>query len=326
MLVSDMPVYVLPASQAAGSALALRSLMTVPLNARGHTLGAIVFAATADSGRRFGEADLQIAMELAGRAAMLIDNARLYAEARSAVGARDEMIAVVSHDLRDPLQSIAAAAAALRLEPQTGENAETIESIALASTQMRRLVQDLLDISMIEAGCLPLDPERVDLPGLLLEAQRLLLPLVRAKSVRIETRLTANLPPVPVDRHRILQVLVNLMSNALKFGPGGGLVTVGAERDPDGIRVWVQDTGAGIAPEQVDRVFDRFWRADRNAGAGLGLAVAKGIVDAHGGRIGVTSQPGAGSTFFFTLPLQSVAAAGAGPTRAGVLVPQARLT
>jgi PAS domain S-box-containing protein len=325
MLVSDLPVHLFQAHSIAGSGFELRSIMTVPLNARGRTLGAIVFAAAADSGRRFDDADLQIAMELAGRAAMLIDNARLYAEARSAVGARDEMIAVVSHDLRDPLQAIAAAAAALRLEPQTAENAETIESIALASTQMRRLVQDLLDISMIEAGCLPLDPERVDLPALLLEAQRLLLPLVRAKSVRIEMRLAANLPPVPVDRHRILQVLVNLMSNALKFGPAGGLVTVGAERDPGGIRVWVQDTGAGIGPEHVDRVFERFWRVDRSAGAGLGLAVAKGIVDAHGGRIGVTSEPGAGCTFFFTLPLQSVAATGAGPTRARVLVPQAGL-
>jgi len=301
------------------------STMTVPLNARGRTLGAIVLAATADSGRRFGEADLQIATELASRAALLVDNARLYAEARQAIGARDEMIAVVSHDLRDPLQSIAAAAAALRLEPQTDENAESIESIALASTQMRRLVQDLLDISMIEAGCLPLDPERVDLPGLLLEAQRLLLPLVRARSVRIETQLAANLPPVPVDRHRILQVLVNLMSNALKFGSAGGLVTVGAERELDAIRVWVRDTGDGIPAEQLDRVFERFWRADRSAGAGLGLAVAKGVVDAHGGRIGVTSRPGAGSTFFFTLPLQSVAAAGAGPSRAHVLVPGSRL-
>ena len=308
-----------------GAPILVSDAMTVPLNARGRTLGAIVLAATAESGRRFGDADLQIATELANRAAMLVDNARLYAEARSAVGARDEMIAVVSHDLRDPLQSIAAAAAALRLAPQTDENAETIESIALASTQMRRLVQDLLDISMIEAGCLPLDPERVDLPGLLLEAQRMLLPLVRANSVRIETRLAANLPPVPVDRHRILQVLVNLMSNALKFGSAGGLVTVGAERETDAIRVWVQDTGAGIAPEQLERVFERFWRADRTAGAGLGLAVAKGIVDAHGGRIGATSQPGAGSTFFFTLPLQSVAAAGSGPTRARVLVPQAGL-
>lgn len=322
ILVADVAF---PSRAAAGSALALRSIMTVPLNARGRTLGAIVLAATADSGRRFGDADLQIAMELAGRAAMLIDNARLYAEARAAVDTRDEMIAVVSHDLRDPLQSIAAAAAALRLEPQTSENAETIESIALASTQMRRLVQDLLDISMIEAGCLPLDPERVDLPGLLLEAQRLLLPLVRAKSIRIETRLTAHLPPVPVDRHRILQVLVNLMSNALKFGSAGGLMTVGAERDLGGVRVWVQDTGAGIAPELLDRVFERFWRADRSAGAGLGLAVAKGIVEAHGGRIGVTSEPGAGSTFFFVLPLQSVAAPEAGPTRARVLVPQAGL-
>jgi PAS domain S-box-containing protein len=283
-----------------------RSIMTVPLNARGHTLGAIVFAATDDSGRLFGEADLKIAMELASRAALLVDNARLYAEARSAIRARDDMIAVVSHDLRDPLQSISAAAATLRLEPHSGESADSIESIALASTQMRLLVQDLLDISLIEAGRLPLNQEILNLPDLMFEAQTLLLPQVEDKTVRIETRLAANLPPVSIDRHRILQVLLNLLGNALKFGVGGGRVTLGAERQNDTIRVWVEDAGAGIRAEHLDRVFDRFWRADRRAGggAGLGLAVAKGIVEAHGGRIGVTSRLGEGSTFFFTLPLQ----------------------
>ena len=100
---------------------------------------------------------------------------------------------------------------------------------------------------------------------------------------------------------------MNLVGNALKFGPSCGLVSLGAERNDDTLRVWVQDSGPGIAPGQIERVFDRFWRADSGAGAGLGLAVARGIVEAHGGRIGVTSQLGAGSTFSFTLPLQPVA-------------------
>jgi PAS domain S-box-containing protein len=288
-------------------ALAPRSIMTVPLNARGHTLGAIVFAATDDSGRRFDHADLTIATELASRAALLVDNARLYAEARSAVRARDDMIAVISHDLRDPLQTISTAASAMRLAPQSLENGDSIESIALASMQMRRLVADLLDITLIEAGRLSIVREPVDLRDLLREAYTLLQPQIDAANVRIETRLAADLPPVSIDRHRVLQVLLNLMGNALKFGAAGGLVILGAERQDSAIRIWVEDTGVGIRPDQLDHVFDRFWQADRQAhrGAGLGLAVAKGVVEAHGGQIGVTSRPGAGSTFFFTLPFES---------------------
>jgi PAS domain S-box-containing protein len=299
-----------------------RSLMTVPLNARGRTLGAIAFAATDDSGRRFSDADLKIAMELASRAALLVDNARLYAEARSAIRARDDMIAVVSHDLRDPLQSISAAAATLRLVPQAVENTESIDSIALASTQMRLLIQDLLDISLIEAGRLPIKQEQIDLSDLMLEAQTLLLPQVEGRDMRIETRLPANLPAVSIDRHRIVQVLLNLIGNALKFGSAGGLVTLGAERQGDAIRVWVKDTGVGISAERQERVFDRFWRGDRRSGggAGLGLAVAKGIVEAHGGRIGVTSSLGVGSTFFFTLPLHGTAGDRRAVTRDRVVV------
>ena len=286
------------------SGLEPRSIMTAPLNARGRTLGAIVYGMSCDSGRRFDDADLKIAMELANRAALLVDNARLYAEARTAVRSRDEMVAFVSHDLRDPLQSISAATATLRREPQTEENAESLKSIERASTQMQRLVQDLLDISLIEAGRLLIDREEVDLPDLMLELQTLVFPQIKAKNARLETRLAADSPRVSIDRHRILEVLLNLIGNSLKFGAAGGLVTVGVERKEDAVRFWVQDTGAGISPEQLDRIFDRFWRADRGAGAGLGLSVAKGIVEAHGGRIDVTSQVGAGSTFFFTLPLQ----------------------
>jgi CheY-like chemotaxis protein len=191
----------------------------------------------------------------------------------------------------------------LQREAQPAESIEDIETITRASTQMQRLVQDLLDVSTIEAGRLSIDREPVEVPELIAELLTLVSPQVKAGIARIETRLATDLPQVSIDRHRILEVLLNLIGNAFKFGMPGGLVIVGAEPHDDALRVWVQDTGAGIGPEQLPRVFDRFWRADRRAGAGLGLAVAKGIVEAHGGQIGVTSQLGTGSTFFFTLPV-----------------------
>ena len=295
---------------AAHPALAPRSMMIVPLNARGRTLGAIALVATDDSGRLFGDEDLKIAMALASRAALLLDNARLYAEARAALRARDDTIAVVSHDLRDPLQSISAATAMLQLDPDDAERAEGIQSITLASTQMRLLVQDLLDISQIDAGGFSITKGRVDLTALIKEAQTLFQPQAEEKAVRLECQFADDLPPVSADRHRVLQVLLNLVGNALKFAFAGGTVVLGAERDGDMIRVSVADTGVGIADDHVTKVFERFWRADRRegGGVGLGLAVAKAIVEAHGGRIGVTSRLGAGSTFHFTLEVHSTAA------------------
>jgi signal transduction histidine kinase len=288
--------------------LAPRSLMTVPLRARGRTLGALVLAATNDSGRLFGEADLKIAMELASRAGLLVDNARLYAEARKAISARDEMVAFVSHDLGNPLAGISMAAAVLGRGPHASEHAATIESIAYASAEMERLLQDLLDVTAIEAGRLTIAQEQVDLAELMAQAQKIIALQAKSHEARIEIRVASGVPAVSIDRHRILQVLLNLTGNALKFGPRGGLVTLGAERQDDAIRLWVEDSGPGVRPDHVPRVFELFWRADRRRGAGIGLAVAKGIVEAHGGRIGVTSQIGTGSTFFFTLPLHPATA------------------
>ena len=284
----------------------LRSAISVPLQARGRTVGVLTLI-SAQSDRIYDNTDLRFAEEIASWAAITIDNARLFAEARAAVRSRDDMVAFVSHDLRNPLQSIAAGTAVLQLEPQTAENAETIESIAHASTEMQRLVQDLLDVSTIEAGRMLVNPTQVDLSELMAELQTIVSPQVKARRARIETTLAAGIPTVAADRHRLLQVLLNLIGNALKFGRPGGVVTIGAERLNDAIRIWVQDTGSGISSDELPRVFDRFWRANRGTGTGLGLALAKGIIEAHGGQIGVTSELGVGSTFFFTLPLHPVA-------------------
>jgi CheY-like chemotaxis protein len=137
------------------------------------------------------------------------------------------------------------------------------------------------------------------------EALTLFQPQVEARNVRLDCRIAGELPPVAADRHRVLQVLSNLIGNALKFTVADGVVTLAVEREGDAIRISVADTGVGIDDEDLARVFDRFWRADRRegGGVGLGLSVAKGIVEAHGGQIGVTSQRGVGSTFYFTLPV-----------------------
>jgi PAS domain S-box-containing protein len=310
-LTSDAPIAVMQ------RALEPRSIMIVPLNARGRTLGAIAFATSDSSGRRFGQDDLKIAMELANRAALLVDNARLYTAARSAIRARDEMLAFVSHDLRDPLQTITSATAALRYALLDEDGTESVESIALASTQMQLLVQDLLDISQIDAGRLRVAWETVDVAELAREALALFQPQGHCKGLRLEHRVAADLPRVAVDRHRILRALCNLLGNAMKFVSAGGSVTLGAAQQDDAVHVWVSDTGPGIAADQQSKVFDRFWSADRSVGggAGLGLAVAKAIVEAHGGRIGVSSRVGTGSTFFFTLPLHRTATEPLGPSR-----------
>jgi signal transduction histidine kinase len=286
------------------------SAMIVPLNSRGRTVGAISFVTTRDSERRYDAEDLQLAVELANRAALLVDNARLYAEATSAVRARDDMIQVVSHDLRNPLQSISTAAAALGSNVPPEAQAKSLETIGLATVQMSRLVQDLLDISQMDAGRFAVAPASVDPETLVGETCTLFAQIAETRSVRLERRVARELGLVNADRGRIIQVLSNLVGNALKFVPVGGTITISAERDGGRVRFAVADDGIGLAPEEQRKVFDRFWRGEsREPGAGLGLAVAKGIVEAHGGEIGVQSRPGQGSTFSFLLPIEEGEAA-----------------
>lgn len=227
---------------------------------------------------------------------------------RKAVKAREETMAVVGHDLRSPLSSIAAAAELLLDIPLPVERRRfQLESIQAAADRMNRLIGDLLDLARIDAGGLRVATREAEICPLLERAMRLAEPRAARGGVTLVPRWEAPLPRVMVDDHRILQVLSNLVSNALRYTEEGGRVEVGAAPVPEGVEVWVQDTGSGIDPEDLPHLWDPFWQPDRDRkarreGAGLGLAIVKGIVAAHGGTVRVESVPGEGSRFSFTLP------------------------
>jgi PAS domain S-box-containing protein len=292
-----------PTHLKAVKSLSPSSAIIVPLRARGRTLGAMALVTDESSQRHYDQDDLKLARELASRAAMLVDNARLYAQARAAIRARDDMIAVVSHDLRSPLQSISSAATLLEFQNGSGSADRSLEAIKLATAQMDRLLHDLLDLSLIDAGQLTVTKELMETGTLVEEARTMFEPLAGEKSITLDCSIDSGLPRVRVDQNRMQQALANLLGNALKFVPAGGRIALSARRDGDRVRIAVTDNGPGISEGDIGRVFDRFWRADRRKerGIGLGLTVAQGIVQAHGGEIGVESRKGEGSTFYILL-------------------------
>ena len=282
------------------------STMVVPLISRGQILG--VVTAGAPNGKVFTRDDAGLASELARHASLAIDNARLYEESQQAVRAREEVLAIVSHDLRNPLNAITLAVSLLLQLPLTSEDREQIEIVDLSAKRMSRLIQDLLDVTRLEGGKrLPIEPERIDVAAMLREANELFKAQATAKSIAIEVD-PDDVPPIVADHHRLMQVLSNLIGNSLKFTPVGGTIFLGAERENDHVRFTVADTGPGIPPEHLDDIFNPYWQAKRTArlGAGLGLPIAKGIVESHGGTISVESEVGKGTTFHFTMPLEAV--------------------
>lgn len=288
-------------------AIGLKSMLIVPLVARGRTLGALTFART-ESDRRYSEIDLRLAEEIGHRAAIAIDNARLYELAQHATRLRDDLLAVVSHDLKNPLGAIILSVATIRQPPGAEDRARSdkhLRIIERAAERMERLIGDLLDTASIEAGRLSIELQRLEVAPLISEALDVVSSTAAAKSIRLEREVPRELPAVMADAPRLQQVLVNLLGNALKFSRDGGQVTVRAQRNGDAVMFSVTDTGTGI--EERDRVhlFERFWQAPRTArlGSGLGLFIVKGIVEAHGGRVSVASTVGTGSTFSFSIPI-----------------------
>lgn len=308
LLIEDMRAHL----QAGGvdaalfSELGARTALVVPLRTSA-PLGEMTFV-FAESSRRHVPADLVLASALAQRAALALENARLYQEADRAVRARDEMLAVVSHDLRNPLSAILANAGVLVRRLPPGEDFEPIhkraEAIRRSAERMNHLIRDLLDMARIDSRLLQIERAPHELGGLLGEAMEMFQPLAADRDVSLGLEMDDGNALLLCDRERVLQVLSNLMGNAVKFTPGGGSVRLVARCCESEVRLGVSDTGPGIAPEFLEQIFDRFWqvRASGRAGAGLGLSIARGIVDAHGGRIWAESRPGQGSTFWFTLP------------------------
>jgi signal transduction histidine kinase len=281
------------------------SLMAVPLLRHGRLLGILAFVSSTES-RRYGRSDLRLAEALADRAAVAIENARLYEASVHATQLRDQVLGVVAHDLRNPLSTILTQLWALRrydAEPDR-RSVKPAEVIERAAKRMNRLIQDLLDVAVIESGQLTIERARLSAPGLIVEVADMQRPLASSSSLELRIDSDSDVPEVWGDRDRLLQVFENLIANAIKFTKAGGSITVGAGSREHEVIFRVADTGSGIAPEDLPRVFDRFWQATRTGrqGAGLGLPITKGIVEAHGGRIWVESTPPRGTTFFFTIP------------------------
>ncbi len=282
-----------------------KSMMAVPLHGRDRLLGALLFISSTPA-RRYGPRDLELATELAQRAALAIENARLYETARRATRVRDEVLAIVAHDLRNPLGTILMQAELLRRRgagPEQGSR-KPVDAIERATTRMSRLIQDLLDVTRIDAGRLSVEQARVAAGQLVSDSTQAQEALASSVALTLKLDAPRDLPDVWADRDRLLQAFENLIGNALKFAPPGGVVTVGAAPRDGEVLFWVADTGAGIAPEDVPHLFDWFWQARKAGrhGAGLGLSIVKGIVEAHGGRVWVESTQGKGSTFYFTIP------------------------
>jgi PAS domain S-box-containing protein len=283
-----------------------KSAMGLPLLARGRLLGALYFISSTSS-RLYGQSDLQFAQALAESAALAIENGHLYQTAVQATQLRDEVLRVVAHDLRNPLSVILmqSAAAPRRGGPEPERrNQRSNENIQRAATRMKRLIQDLLDVTLIEARQFRVDRVRVPARQLLLDAVETQRPLAVSAALDVRCALDGELPDIWGDPHRLLQVFENLIGNAIKFTPAGGQITISATPGERDVEFRVADTGGGIAASDLPHVFDRFWQARKGAhgGAGLGLSITRGIVEAHGGRIWVESTLGRGTTLSFTIP------------------------
>jgi PAS domain S-box-containing protein len=289
--------------------LAPRSYICVPLRSRGKTLGALTFA-TAESGRYYGPEDLRAAEDLAQRAVVAIENANLYRALQEADRRKDEFLATLAHELRNPLAPIRNALEILHRVGSPRETARSAREMLRRQVQhMVRLVDDLLDLSRVSRGKIELRKERVELASVLHSAIETSRPLIEAARHELEV----TLPPARVwldaDPIRLAQVVANLLNNAAKYTREGGSIRLIAEQEGGEVAIHIQDTGIGIPAELLPRIFDMFAQADTSieraqSGLGIGLTLVKRLVEMHGGTVAAHSAgPGQGSEFLVRLPV-----------------------
>lgn len=285
-------------------------VLVTPLIADNEPLGALVLLNSRSSGRTFAEADMVRARTLGDLASLALRRVRLMEEEReakeaaeTAVRVRDETLGIVSHDLRNPLTKIALSADLLP-DADPEERQELITTIRLAASQATRLIQDLLDVARVEAGAFSVEMKPLSAAWLVRTACESHEPLAAQKKQQIVCTITDDLPEICADRDRMLQVFGNLIGNAMKFTPERGAIHVGASMRGTNVLFTVRDSGPGMPPSDLKNVFRPYWQAKKTAhmGAGLGLAIVRGIVTAHGGTVWAENAPGGGALFSFTVP------------------------
>ena len=311
-------------------ALGLQSYICVPLVVSGNTLGALTFA-TAESRRRYTEADLALATDLAHRAAVAIENTRLYQALREADRRKDEFLATLAHELRNPLAPVRNALEMLKQVKGDAALAEEARSMMQRQVaHMARLIDDLMDVSRITRGKLALRQEKVDLSAVVRDAAE----VCRSAYADRGHEMRITLPPEPLHVHgdavRLEQVVGNLLNNACKYTDPGGVIEVRAARKGGDLVVSVKDNGIGIDADMLPKVFDMFTQAHRSAertggGLGIGLSLVKGLVELHGGSVHARSDgEGRGSEFIMRLPaLARHAERGEPPVPIGIRPPVA---
>jgi PAS domain S-box-containing protein len=284
------------------------SLMALPLVVRGEVLGAISLG-TLTPGRQYGAEDLALARELASRAALAIDHARLYHEARQLSRAKSEFMAVMSHELRTPLTAITTYAELLRegvLGPIVETQEQPLDLIHSNAMHLARLIDEVLTYTRTEAGRLEIGRERIEVGALTAELIEWVRPTATAKGISMALNPVRGVAEVETDSTRLRQIVVNLLTNAVRFTEAG-TIDVTVETLDDNVWIRVADTGIGIAAEHHAKVFEPFWQVDgsltrRVGGSGLGLSVVQRLSQLLGGGVSVESELGRGSTFSVWLP------------------------
>ena len=322
-----------------GALLGLKSYLVVPIVLKGSPAGFLV-AGTNPPSPKLEHGDMELISVLASEVGVAIENLQLYEalkksydeleervrdRTRELAKANEELVrlnkmksdfvSAVSHELRTPLTSIKGYAALVRngtLGAVSKEQAERLEKINRHTDYLSSLISDLLDIARIESGRVGMTIQPIVIGRLVEAAADLLGPQLKEKELSLQVEIPPDLPPLKADEGRIQRVLINLLSNAIRFTPNKGTITIHGTRTNAALQVDVTDTGYGMAPEDLSKLFLEFFRADNpvnreRKGTGLGLVLVKRIIEAHGGKIWVASQLGKGSTFSFTLPWQPVA-------------------